>query len=85
MPSEATTIACKEGRSALLKRSNRLDHWNPAVWLFGFIVETTLAIAISYLSKRYFEAYFLGLKSRFLSLSTPVENWFFRIFGEGTG
>ncbi|QEE30873.1 acyltransferase [Terriglobus albidus] len=48
----------------LLGRFGRLGHWSPLVWGLGFLVESSLAVAVAYISKRFFEDYFLSLKSK---------------------
>ena len=53
--------------AAILGKMGLLNHWSPAVFLLGFFVEAAIAVMIAYLSKRYFEDYFLGLKSKLLS------------------
>jgi peptidoglycan/LPS O-acetylase OafA/YrhL len=53
--------------AGILGKMGLLNHWSPAVFLLGFFVEAAIAVMIAYVSKRYFEDYFLGLKPKLLS------------------
>jgi len=48
----------------LLRRFGMLSHWSPLVWGVGFVAESSLAVAVAYVSKLVFEDYFLRQKSK---------------------
>jgi peptidoglycan/LPS O-acetylase OafA/YrhL len=48
----------------VLKRLGFFKTWSTAEWTLRFVVDFALSVLIAYLSRRYFEEFFLSLKTR---------------------
>jgi len=52
-----------------LRRAGFFLRWSARDWALRFLFESTVAVMIAYVSRRYFEGYFLGLKARMVRTS----------------
>jgi peptidoglycan/LPS O-acetylase OafA/YrhL len=56
-----------------LRQLGFFQRWSAVDWVWRFVAEAALSVLVAYFSRRYFEAFFLGLKGRLTPSSGKFE------------